>query len=276
MTGQKRDKLNQLPRLLPEGAVAEAAWLEARGYPRSLRKHYLDRGWLASPGRGLFTRPGPPLRWESVVYSLQSVMAYPVLVGGRTALELEGFAHYPRAEGPAEVHLYTEEKPPAWLDRLPLEARFVRRAASRLFPEGALAAELDRARGGERPAAGGSVQAHVWGPSHQPILISAPERAVLELLDELPGRETFEQVDALFDGLTSLRPQRLQALLVACRSVKVKRLFFWFARRRRHAWLSRLDESAVDFGSGKRALVPGGKLDPRYLITVPEAMHGDR
>ena len=39
------------------------------------------------------------------------------------------------------------------------------------------------------------------------------------------------QVDKLFEGLTNLSPHRLMALLGDCRSVKVKRLFFFFAAR---------------------------------------------
>jgi hypothetical protein len=58
--------------------------------------------------------------------------------------------------------------------------------------------------------------------------------------------------------------------------VKVKRLFFYFADRHRHAWVKHLDAGAIDFGTGKRMLVPGGKLDPTPQITVPEDMDGFR
>jgi hypothetical protein len=67
-----------------------------------------------------------------------------------------------------------------------------------------------------------------------------------------------------------LSPRRLQALLTDCRSVKVKRLFFWFAERHNHAWLQNLDRAGIDLGKGKRMLVRGGKFDPKYNITVPE------
>jgi hypothetical protein len=41
-----------------------------------------------------------------------------------------------------------------------------------------------------------------------------------------------------------------------------------------HAWLQKLDRAAVDLGKGKRMLVPGGKLDTKYNITVPENLDG--
>ncbi len=103
-----------------------------------------------------------------------------------------------------------------------------------------------------------------------PLLVSTPERAFLELLDELPKRETFHNVDVIAEGLRTLSPTRLQKLLEDCRSVKVKRLFFWFAERHGHRWLARIDRDRVSLGSGKRMLVKGGRLDSKYLITVPE------
>ncbi len=67
-------------------------------------------------------------------------------------------------------------------------------------------------------------------------------------------------------------PKYLNLLLAECRSIKTKRLFLWFAERHQHAWLKAIDTERVDIGSGKRMLVPGGKLDPNYLITVPEEL----
>ena len=49
LRAQKGAKLNQLQRLLPEGLVVDAAWLETRGYSRGLRSRYLASGWLEQP-----------------------------------------------------------------------------------------------------------------------------------------------------------------------------------------------------------------------------------
>jgi hypothetical protein len=58
--------------------------------------------------------------------------------------------------------------------------------------------------------------------------------------------------------------------------VKTKRLFLWFAHRHNHAWLKMIDTEKIDIGKGKRMLVPGGRLDPKYLITVPEEFANGR
>ena len=102
-----------------------------------------------------------------------------------------------------------------------------------------------------------------------PIRASSPERAILEALDELRGGAGFDNLDNIFGSLMMLRPKQLMELLMACRSVKVRRLFFVFADRHEHPWRRHLDASAVDFDSGPRALVRGGKIHPTYRIYVP-------
>ena len=107
-----------------------------------------------------------------------------------------------------------------------------------------------------------------------PLILSCPERAVLELLDELPHRESFHQADMLIEGLANLSPRRLDKLLIDCRSIKVKRLFFFFADRHRHSRLRHVNKNAVDLGKGKRMLVRGGTLNAAYQITVPGDLDG--
>ena len=102
-----------------------------------------------------------------------------------------------------------------------------------------------------------------------PLILSAPERAILEMLDELPHHETFHHLDVTMEGLVNLRPKSMQSLLEQTKSIKVKRLFFYFADRHQHRWLAKISRDSIDLGSGKRALVKSGTLDPKYQITVP-------
>lgn len=256
------NKLNRLQGELPEGLLADAAWMTAHGYSSALRSQYVRAGWLQSPARRVYRRARTPLTWQQVVVSLQVVLNLPLTVGGRTALEQQGYAHY-LSTSQREVHLYGPKRPPTWLHDLPLAVTFHWHNSLRLFPGDA-----------KTPAEPGPEMASAEGRNF-PIRYSSKERAVLELLDQLPGHESFHQVDALMEGMTDLSPRRVQTLLEACTSVKVKRLFLFFAERHRHAWFSRLDTSEVDLGSGKRALVKGGKLDPHYQITVPADLGDD-
>lgn len=252
MTKQNDGKLNQLERTLPEGLIVDAGWMERHGYSTSLRSQYVSAGWLVQPARGTYKRPLGELTWEKVIVSLQKLLGSDLIVGGRTALDLQGFSHYVSASGLSKIHLYGTKAPPSWLAKLPLKETFRFHRSQVLFK-----------------SATGSIR-ELPGSSDWPMKVSTTERALLELLDELPNRESFHQVDMLVDGLRTLSPKRLQSLLAGCKSVKVKRLFFWFAERHNHVWLNQIDRGSLDLGTGKRMLVKGGKLDPKYLITIPE------
>jgi Transcriptional regulator, AbiEi antitoxin N-terminal domain len=111
MTKQKETKLKWLEHNLPDGLIADASWLAEHGYSTSLRTQYVAARWLEQPARAVYRRPGGPLTWEQVVISLQMLLGQPYAVGGRTALELQGYTHYLRHET-HEVHLYGPERPP--------------------------------------------------------------------------------------------------------------------------------------------------------------------
>ena len=230
------------------------------------------------PARGVYSRPRGVQSWQQAVISLQALLGYPLLVGGRSALEAQGYAHY-LAQNVGEIHLYGPKAPPPWLHKLKLGVSFLYHNDRKLFRNGLPSSALTHLEGSTENAAGRESQrddwmVETWGQWDWPLAFSTPERAILELLDELPKRESFHQADMLMQGLSNLSPRRLQKLLVECRSVKVKRLFFYFADRHQHAWLKRLDRRAINLGEGKRVLVKGGKLDKTYQITVPEGLSG--
>lgn len=273
MTMQNGSKLNQLARELPEGLIVDAAWMERRGYSRSLRSQYVAAGWLEQPVRGTYRRPRGRLGWEQVVTSLQALLEFPVSIGGRTALEMQGYAHYLAASS-REIHLYADAKPPGWLAKLPLDEAFVVHNRARFLPpvnsvsvDLAAFANAGTWQGSELP---GALRLAPRGQWSWPLIVSTPERAILELADQLPHNESFHLVDVAMEGLVDLSPRRIQALLCDTTSIKVKRLFFFFAERHRHAWLKHIDRKDIDLGKGKRMLVKGGKFDSRYQITVPE------
>jgi hypothetical protein len=75
-------------------------------------------------------------------------------------------------------------------------------------------------------------------------------------------------------NLVTLRPDTVQGLLEACHSVKVKRLFLYMAESQEHSWLARVNLSKVDLGKGKRVIIPHGRYDQKYRITVPVDREG--
>jgi hypothetical protein len=108
-----------------------------------------------------------------------------------------------------------------------------------------------------------------WKEREFSIRISSPERATMEMLYLVPEKVGFEESLLIMESLVTLRPESVQKLLEICRFVKVKRLFMYMAEKHRHPWVEKLDLSRIDFGRGKRRIVSGGELNPKYQITVP-------
>jgi Transcriptional regulator, AbiEi antitoxin, Type IV TA system/Transcriptional regulator, AbiEi antitoxin N-terminal domain len=271
MGSQRHGKINHLVKRLPEGLPVDAAWLRAEGYTPNLLRKYEAAGWLAQPAHRIYIRPRGPIAWQQAVIALQTLLGKDLVIGGRTALDLHGFSHYLETSTQA-VYLYGPQRPPTWLKDLPAGVEFRTRNDARIFTF-ALAStaphQLETSVD-ERVKRSDGAMTMPWGSWHWPLTVSTPERAILEFLDELPDRESFHQADVLMEGLSTLSPVRLQALLVDCHNIKVKRLFFFFADRHAHAWLKRLNRGAIDLGRGKRSLVKGGRYDAKHMITVPE------
>ena len=246
----RRPKLSQRLTSAPAGAVLTSAWLKRQGISSRLADYYARSGWLHRVGDGAFTvQPGPP-SWLGAVFGLQqkSKSFHP---GGRTALELSGLAHFLPLGDNHPVYLFcgASERLPSWFRGLPCAGR-VRHVRTDFLP----------------PDEG-------WREHREgmfSVTISAPERAALEFLHQLSlSASGYEHASLVFEGLGTLRPDVAQFLLEGCTSIKVKRLFLHLAERHAHAWFKELDVAKISLGSGKRSLVPGGRLDTKYLITVP-------
>ena len=249
-TGSNEKRINQRLVAAPANAVLTSAWLKAHGISSKLAGYYASSGWLHRIGDGAFTVRTAEPTWLGAVFGLQqkSQSFHP---GGRTALELSGLAHFlPLGEAhPLFLFSRSAERLPAWFQGLPWSKR-VRHVRTNFLPE-----DLGFSQHRERELV---------------VKVSAPERAALEFLQVLePSANEYEHANLIFEGLGTLRPDVLQSLLEHCSSVKVKRLFLHLAEKHNHAWFRSLELTRVSLGSGKRVLVAGGRLDPKYLITVP-------
>ena len=243
--------------------MVDSQWLNKHGVARSSAHDYDREHWLERVARGVYRRPYPRTEanahrdWKLPVLSAQWLMRYDFHVGGMSALTLKGQDHYLALGRSSQVYLYGNA--PAWLSKLRLDAHFrIRRR--QLFgsdPVGLEHLDFD-------PDAPDAPNPWDW-----PLRNSSAERATLEALNELPDKESFHRIDMVFQGLTTLRPGRMTNLLTLCKSVKVKRLFFFFAHRHRHRWLAHIDRSAIDLGKGPRALVQDGRFVSEHQLMVP-------
>ena len=261
MNTGKSQNLKKVLDAVPSGYLVDAKWLTSHGIAYETFCDYVKRGWLERVHRGVFRRPAPgpwassTIDWKVCLLSMQHIMRHDVHVGGTTALSQHGYDHYLRLGGNAQVWIYGDTIP-NWLTKLRLDASVETRKTA-LFGDPALALTKEEINSTNAP------------PWDWRLKMSVPERAVMEAMDELPGQETFHNLDMIFEGLTTLRPKTIAALLHSCRKIKVKRLFFVFADRHGHPWRKHLDPDDFSLGSGDRALVKGGKIHPSYRIMVP-------
>jgi hypothetical protein len=79
--------------------------------------------------------------------------------------------------------------------------------------------------------------------------VSAPERAVLELLSEVGVRQPLQEAREILEGTYNLRAEVLNQLLTRCTSVKTVRLCLQLGHELRLNWVSKLDTKKLPTGS---------------------------
>jgi hypothetical protein len=251
MDSQTGTKINRLLKVWPPGTVAVSSWLKDLGISPQLAHRYEQSGWIRRIGQGAFVRQGEIVDWSGAVWALQQGLNLPVHVGGKTALDYHGLSHFlPMSSNPS-VSLFGRKnrKLPSWFVKGEWAGQMVYRMDSMFSDASGL---TDKDMGGFA------------------IRMASPERAMLEVLSGVPQVHSYEEAKLLMDGLVTLRPGLVQALLQQCRSIKAKRLFLFLSEVQGHSWRKSLNPGRVDLGSGNRVIVKGGKLDPVYMIVVPD------
>lgn len=227
--------------------------LQSRGFSRKLINKYKNSRWLASIGQGAYTLFKDKVEWTGALYALQTQLDLDVHAGGKTSLEMKGYAHY-LGDKVKRIYLYGRPgtKLPTWFKNHDWEVELVS-AMTNLFPD-------DYNKG---------LSEHK--EKDFTLIISAPERAVMEMLYHVPSKVSFEEALLVMENLSSLRPQLVRDLLFKCNSVKVRRLFMYMAEQHAFSWLGQIDTSKLDLGQGNRSIVSHGKLNKKYKITVPHS-----
>lgn len=245
-------KINQLLQNLPNGSVVYASWLKQSGYSFSLQQSYRRSGWLHSIGKGVMVRPGQKLLLAGAIHALQQQAGLPVHIGGRTALGLLGFAHYLEISRqdtllfvPPGINI------PLWVSRNQWDSKPQFIKTKLLPPEiGLTTLELE----------GFSVK------------VSGAGRAMMECLELAPTYFSLNEAWEIMQGLNLLNPSGVQEMLMQCNSVKVKRLFLYFAQKAGHAWFRQLKLNEIELGKGKRSFASKGIYIPEYKITLPAGL----
>jgi len=248
-----QSKISKLMQDYPKGLVLLSSWLVSKGYPYELQQQYRKSGWLKSIGKGAMLKSGDPLLLSGALAALQSQANINIHLGGRTALELNGIAHYLQLTSPeATLFALGKTKLPSWFVNNKWNVDYKVFKTS-LFKNDAV----------------GLVDYQDAGID---MKISSSGRAIMECLSLCPYEFSLTEAYQLMEGLSTLRPQQVQGFLEECKSIKTKRLFLYFAERAGHSWVKYIDKTNIDLGSGNRSLTNNGVLIPEYNLVLPKEL----
>ena len=255
MGENKSDKLKRLLRIWPMHTFVTAGWLKEHSITYSNLNKYVKSGWITKVSSGVFQRVHDKVSWEGATFGLQMQFPETFYVGGKTALELLGAAHFVPL-GQQKLYIFTSQR-----KNLPLWFRRYTQAQ-----------EMQYAHLQYRflPA---KIGITTFDCGEFKIELSTRERAALEVVKLLGRFHDFEECRLLFENLGTLRSRVVQELLEQCRSIKAKRLFLFLSKNLGHKWVKDLDMTRIDLGSGPRDLTPGGHYDPEFMITYPKEFY---
>lgn len=243
-------KIKHILELAGQDGLLFASWMNKQGLDSKQQFEYVQSGWLERVARGVYKIVGSHPTLYSAVSCYNSQLEKKCVVGARSALELSGYSHYvPMGQPMAFLFTDTSHKLPEWLIQSQWDMTVSYQTTSFLG---------DDLFGVETQIVDG-----------RPLLVSSPERAMLEWLN-MPGiGSLLLDVYYVMEMLSTLRPDLIQQLLERCSSIKAKRLFMYMAEKTHYAWVDDIDKERIDFGSGRRMIVAKGKYIKQYNMTIP-------
>lgn len=256
MSRHLAENINYLIQTLPRGSFLTTQYLKQQGISTKLAWWYVKSGWFKHVGEGLYQLAGERPTWVSVIHALQSQLNLPIHIGGKSALQRLGQAHYlPFNNEPQNLQLFSPLgiKPPTWFKSEVWQKTFLL-TRTQLFGDGNALLESIVAR---------DFQGF-------DLKLSSPERAVMELCYLTPKHMSFHELALTMEHLSRLRPNLVQKLLDNCSSIKVKRLFLFLADYFQHPWLDEIVLDQIELGQGKRVIAGGGEYHAKYAISVPK------
>jgi hypothetical protein len=215
---------------VPGGTPVTSEDLAREGISADLAVHYVRAGWLKRLARGVYCRPDAPLQRDPSLLLLQRQI--PGLhVGGKSALDWYGIRHYVSQTPKLDLYGLRSAKLPEWFTEVfPSEYR-----RKQLFSSDA----------------SGMLHARPFEGRANAPNVSAPERALLEMLSEVGVRQPLAEARELAEGTYSLRSAVLGELLRQCTNVKTVRLCLHLGRELSLPWAKKLDAPNLPTGGNR-------------------------
>ncbi|TIE23476.1 hypothetical protein DIZ73_17870 [Legionella pneumophila] len=252
-------KINWLLNNIASGEILLQSWLSSHGITPQLARKYCQSQWLVKLGVGVYYRAGRKPRWQNAVYCLQNQSRYMIHLAGLTSLAQQGKSHYLQF-APDSIWINVQAKTilPKWFKNFPELV-----ISDELIPNWEIIKTSKLNAQDENDLTTIEVDGIKLKASNQ-------ELAAFEVLEAVPSTLSFEHAAELFQGLVKLSPRKVEHILKRSGSIQTNRLFLFLGHFYKHPWAERVNESLINLGAGKRQIVPDGKLEKQYQITVPE------
>ena len=224
----------------PRGTPLSTVWLQERGLNAKQVARLGADGWLRRLGRGIYLLPGDVLNRDASLAQL--VKSVPGLhVAGKTALAWRGIRH----NLAFTEHLILWGDAPATLPAWFTAAFPASYQSTQLF-DAALPPST-----GLAPLPSG----------HPEVLVSTPERALLELLSDVGKGQGLEEARHLLESARTLRRPVLEELLAHVQRIKVARLACHMAQELGLPWADLAHQHSARLGGGARwvSTTPAGE-----------------
>ena len=219
-------KIQQILEAAPNESVLFGSWLSSQGLDARGQYAYMKSGWLDRISKGVYKIHGTEPSLFAAISSYNTQLSKSCNVGAYTALELRGYSHY-LSMGKPKAYLFTDKsnKLPLWLLKEEWDMTIKYMTTSFLGDE--------------------LLGVETMTINQHDLLVSSPERAILECLN-LP------------DASSSLQ--------------KVKRLFLYMAEKAGHSWYKALKLENVNLGTSRFMITPIGKYINKYNMTISKEL----
>lgn len=205
----------------PRGQPMDARMLQDLGVTIPLANHLVEEGWLTRLSAGAYLLLGDTPTIDGTIAFL-SRRIRGLHVGGKTALAWAGIVHNLAFRERVVLWGGSSYTFPAWVGETILYSY----QTTRLFKD-EMAYDFQI-----RPK-----------PNRSPlVLVSSPERALLELVSEIGKGQSYEEAENLVISMRNLRPTVLHTLLSQCTRIKVLRLVSRLGQAAGYSWADELPE----------------------------------
>jgi hypothetical protein len=230
---------------LPRGEPLSTAQLQARGLSAFRASALARSGWLVHLARGVYMLPGDTLTRDGSL-AFMSAQTSGFHVGGKTALAWRGVRQNMAFREQLGLWGDAPKRLPAWFTQR-FQAAY---QATQLFDD-----KLPNGFG-LQPLPGGDAR----------VLVSVPERALLELLSDVGKYQSLTETKELVESLPGLRKKVLDELLTHTTRIKVVRMAAGFASSMKLPWDALASKHSERIGGGARWVAvtrTGERLDLR-------------